>query len=94
MRIIIPGHDYEVNDTQGNPCNTLNFINKSSTETLEGTTNEEVLDVLIDRMNFLNNLLPCKENGIIIHHLQQARLMIDERSKDRERRGVKGKLIK
>lgn len=93
MRIITPGHDYEVNDTQGNPCNTLNFVNKQNGQNLDGTTSEEVIDVMIDRLNFLNNLFPCNENGIALHHLTMARKALDDRTADRIRRGVEGKQL-
>lgn len=49
----------------------------------DGTTNEEVLAVLIDRVNYLNGKFPCRENSIVITHLETALLWL-------EKRGVEG----
>lgn len=60
----------------------------------DGTTNEEVLAVLIDRMKYLNNLYMCKENSMAITKLEEALMWLEKRTKDREARGVKGKAEK
>lgn len=60
----------------------------------DGTTNEEVISVLIDRLQFLNDKFPCKENAMAITNLQQARMWLEERTKDRTSRGVEGKHVK
>ena len=56
-----------------------------------GTTNEEVLAVLIDRLNGLQNKFPCRENGIAIEHIESALLWLNKRTSDRKARGVEGK---
>lgn len=43
-----------------------------------GTSNQEVLRVLIDRVKFLDEQLPHKVNDEILYHLRQALLMIHE----------------
>lgn len=58
----------------------------------DGTTNEEVLEMLIDRTSYLNGLFPCKENACCITHLQEALMWLEKRTKDRVKRGVEGKL--
>lgn len=55
-----------------------------------GTTNEEVLAVLIDRMYFLNGKFPCKENSVAITHLETALLWLEKRTNDRKKRQVEG----
>lgn len=94
MKVLKPGHQYEVNNSKGEPFGVMPFIDKTDSENhVEGTTTEEVLDVLIDRINTLNNRFPCKENGICLNHLQEARKILDARTADRKRRGVEGKHV-
>lgn len=60
----------------------------------DGTTNEEVLEVLINRLNYLNNKFPCRENSIAITHIETALLWLNKRTQDRLKRGVEGKHTK
>lgn len=53
-----------------------------------GWQNEELLAVLIDRMIYLDKLVPCKENIIVITKLQEALFWLEQRTKDRQERGV------
>lgn len=57
----------------------------------DGTTNEEVLAVLIDRLNYLNGKFPCRENAIAITHIETALLWLNKRTADRVARNVEGK---
>ena len=101
MIVKVTGHTYELSnfenkDAQGQ---SLQFIHKEpiaegSTElktVSDGTTNEEVLEVLINRMNFLNGKFPCRENSIVITHLETALLWLEKRTNDRIKRNVEGK---
>ena len=101
MKNNVAGHQYELSnfenkDQQGQ---ILQFIHKepkeeSSTELItvtDGTTNEEVLEVLIDRMEFLNNKFPCKENELVINYLDLALFQLNERTRKRTERNVEGK---
>jgi hypothetical protein len=60
----------------------------------DGTTNEEVLAVLIDRIQFLNSKFPCRENAIALTHIETALLWLNKRTADRKARGVEGKAEK
>ena len=87
-------------------CQTLQFIEKMPVnqnpekvnfglETVNnGTTNEEVLAVLIDRLQFLNGKFPCRENSIALTKLDEALLWLNKRTADRKARGVEGKHVK
>lgn len=55
-----------------------------------GTTNEEVLAMLIHRMKQLNKVLPCTENNLIIQNLEGAMVWMTLREQDRDIRGVQG----
>ena len=104
MKNNIPGHQYELSnfenkDQQGQ---ILQFIHKEpkeegSTELItisDGTTNEEILEVLIDRMNFLQSKFPCRENDIVITKLEESLMWLNKRTQDRIKRNVEGKQLK
>ena len=104
MKNNVAGHQYELSnfenkDQQGQ---ILQFIHKEpkeegSTELVtvaDGTTNEEVLEVLIDRMNFLQSKFPCRENAIVITNLSYHLMWLNKRTQDRLKRNVEGKQLK
>lgn len=75
--------------------NELNFIHKEEKNgelvtVSNGTTNEEVLRVLIDRMTFLQAKAPCRENAIVITKLEESLMWLEKRTADRVSRGVEG----
>jgi hypothetical protein len=101
MRVIRDGHRYvlenfENKDEQGQ---VLQFIEKEpipngggKMQTIfDGTTNEDVLQVLIDRISYLQDKFPCKENACCITHLQEGLHWLEARTADRLRRSVEGK---
>lgn len=57
----------------------------------DGTTNEEVLEMLIDRMQSLQDEFPCRENAIVITKLEESLMWLNKRTKDRMARNVEGK---
>ena len=103
MKVNVEGHQYELSNFENkeNPGQILQFIHKEpkeegSTELLtisDGTTNEEVLEVLINRMNFLQSKFPCRENAIAITKLDEALLWLNKRTSDRVKRNVEGKQL-
>ena len=60
----------------------------------DGTTNEELLSVLIDRMSYLQGKFPCRENAIVITKLEESLMWLNKRTEDRKKRGVESKQIK
>ena len=101
MKNLVAGHQYELSnfENKNQRGQILQFIHKEPIEegstTLktisDGTTNEEVLEALINRMNFLNGKFPCRENSIVITHLETALLWLEKRTNDRIKRNVEGK---
>lgn len=89
-----PGHSYWLENLEGDGRQSLHFIKKEPREngTLrlenDGTTNERVIKVLIDRMSYLNAQVPCLENEQVIRCLQDAVTILDQRMSDRKERGV------
>ena len=110
MKTITPGHKYELEnfEQKDKPGQVIQFIEKQTSiksaadgymnATLvtvnDGTTNEEVLRVLIDRMNSMQAKFPCRENAIVTTHLETALLWLEKRTADRKARGVEGKHLK
>ena len=70
----------------------LRFYKMEKDFSVDGVTNEEVIDVLIHRISGLNTKQPCRENSLAITKLQEALMWLEERTKDRIARGVEGKL--
>lgn len=60
---------------------------------VNGTTNEAIIQILVDRIESLNKLAPCRENSLAITHLQEALHWLEHRTKDRVARGVEGKVV-
>lgn len=60
----------------------------------DGTTNEEVLRVLINRMQYLQNKFACRENALAITKLEEALMWLEKRTADRKIRNVEGKYVK
>jgi len=104
MKNLINGHTYELENFENKDAKgqVLQFIHKDTTEEVpgvlytisDGTTNEEVLEVLIDRMNYLQSKFGCRENAIVITHLETALMWLEKRTKDRIKRNVEGKNVK
>lgn len=101
MNVLRPGHRYELANFEdpSKPGQVLQFIEKERRAehvpelvTLsDGTTNEDVLAVLIDRLNHLQAKFPCRENAIVITKLEESLMWLNKRTADRQARGVEGK---
>ena len=100
MKIVKLGHEYQLESFDGGLPQTLLFIEKEaikdSTEMntiRDGTTNEEILKVLIDRLYFLEARMSCRENAIVITKLEESLMWLEKRTEGRVARGVEGKEI-
>ena len=100
MKVLQPGHCYYLDGFENEDnIQTLQFIHKRPVseespemETVsDGTTNEEILRVLIDRMQFLQGKFPCRENAIVITKLEESLMWLEKRTNDRIVRKVEGK---
>lgn len=103
MKVLRPGHQYELDNFEKKdaPGQIIQFIEKNPTvdqQSLytvnDGTTNEEVLRVLIDRMQSLQAKFPCRENAIVITKLEESLMWLEKRTADRKARGVEGMHLK
>ena len=100
MKVLTEGHVYHLAnfEDKNKDEQTIQFINKVPTEIRgelvtvhDGTTNEEVLRMLIDRMQYLQHKFPCRENAIVITKLEESLMWLEKRTSDRKARGVEGK---
>jgi hypothetical protein len=105
MKVLTEGHKYELRNFEQDLSELnqrIQFIHKEPAilgrpELLtvsDGTTNEEVLAVLIDRMNYLQGKFPCRENAIVITKLEESLMWLNKRTADRKARGVEGQHAK
>lgn len=102
MTILTPGHKYVLaNFENPNHGQTVQFIEKEplvlgspeSRTISDGTTNEEMIAVLIDRMRFLQGKFPCAQNEAAIFSLSEALRWLNDRTESRKRRGIEGKHV-
>ena len=104
MKVLTEGHKYELDMFEDTPNDlgnqTIQFIEKitkgeGQVQELvtinNGTTNEEVLSMLIDRMYYLQNKFPCRENAIVITKLEESLMWLEQRTKKRIKQNVEGK---
>lgn len=95
MKIIKEGHKYELDAFEGTNPQAVQFIQKVNKDgtlitEIDGTTNEEVLKMLINRLHFLNGWVYDSNNAEAILHLENALNCLHARTADRLRRGVEG----
>jgi hypothetical protein len=99
MKTVVPGYVYELASHKPNGvAQVLEFVHKSATaagdhtlqEVDDGTTTEEVIMVLMDRLTFLNAKLPSAHNSRAISNLRRALDELHARTTDRVKRGVEG----
>jgi hypothetical protein len=101
MKVLTTGHKYELDNFEANLYELnqrLQFIQKEpeaegSTAlktVVDGTTNEEVLAVLVDRLQYLQAKFPCRENAIVITKLEECLMWLNKRTEDRKARNVEG----
>lgn len=99
MKVITEGHKYQAyNFEDKNSFQVIQFIEKAPTNPGEtdlnlvndGTTNEELLAIIIDRLYYLQGKFPCKENAVAITNIEQGLMWLEKRTKDRTARNVEG----
>lgn len=85
---LIPGHEYVCVDADVG----VSFQNGAVPDVgRNGWQNEEMLEVMIARITFLNKMFSCRENAITITKLQEALMWQQKRTADRIKRQVEGK---
>jgi hypothetical protein len=101
MIVLSSGHKYELENFEDKQQRgqILQFIEKVPVQegsadmatVHDGTTTEEVLKVLIDRLKELNAKFSCIENDIAISTLETTLTVLEMRTANRKKRGVEGR---
>lgn len=87
----VTGHRYDV--VNGNQLGTICFQHGLQSEGHNGITNEQLIAILIHRLNNLNQPpYNCRENSLAITHLEEAGFWLAHRTAKRLARGVEGTL--
>jgi len=87
------GHRYLLRQLGTDAMHRIQFIKRSG-RTIKhdkewpGLQTQEVLRALIDRTQYLNDLLPCVESGDAIYHLRMALYMYEVRAYRRRNEGA------
>lgn len=81
-KIIDPGHKYELLTLDGDLTQLLTFVKRhdpehperfpGNTESHPGTTLQSVIRCLMERVTYLNNQIPCKNNVAIFTRLAEC----------------------
>lgn len=79
MKIIEPGHIYELSSLDGDLQQLLTFVNREITKH-PGTQTQDVLRCLIDRTMHCDSCLRWEGNDEIIHHLRMALVLHEARA--------------
>lgn len=103
MKVLVPGYRYELGnfENKGQAGQVLQFIHKEPKADgimeleiiMDGTTNEEVLAVVLDRIESLQAKFPCQENAKVIANLKDSLIQFAIRTANRKKRSVEGKQI-
>lgn len=102
MKVLVEGHRYEAENFENKQerGQMIQFIQKEGImgsfdlkTVSDGTTNEELLEILINRMNYLQDKFPCRENALVITKLEESLMWLNKRTQDRIKRNVEGKQL-
>jgi len=88
MKIVEPGHVYEVENVDGVGTQRIEFVQRRNsnahllpeTERKEGILTQELLRVAIHRTLYLNAEAPCVENIEIVEALRRALSLYESRA--------------
>jgi hypothetical protein len=100
MKILDPGHWYEVDvyDSGGfDPAQIVTFMKRAgdgypgNVGHYPGTNCQELIRVLIDRIKYLDNQIPCQHNKCVLIYLRASLVEFEIRAA--ERHGIKVNLL-
>lgn len=104
MKVITEGHRYELENFENKSATgqVIQFIEKTRINpdlpelrtVNDGTTNEEVLKMLINRMQSLSAKVPSRETSIAITKMEESLMWLEKRTAERKARGVEGTAAK
>ena len=83
MKTIVAGHEYELDNIRDDGCQKLNFRNINNGADAVGTSNQEVVRALIDRVKFLDNQVHWHGTELILQHLRMVIALHESRHLER-----------
>jgi hypothetical protein len=83
------GHSYDI--ISGGYSDRIDF--KRVGKDAPGITNEALLAILINRIEFLNSKHPCFQNSLALINLKASADLMEQRTLERIDRGVEGKEV-
>ncbi len=89
MKVIDPGHMYKLLTLDGGREQNLVFVKRKgpgfpgNKNKYPGTTCQSVLRALVDRVQYLDNQIPCRENKAILNNLKESIWLFEKRAADR-----------
>lgn len=80
VEVVIPGIEYKIATKDGREF-YITFLHKRSDGVIvDGTTNEDILSVIIDRIEKQNGKKSDRFNNKILFHLREAQRFLEDRS--------------
>ncbi len=95
MRVIDPGHTYELDNLDGPGKTILSFVKREgegfpgNVGHHEGTNMQEVIRALINRVKYLQDQIPSHANVTVLFHLRQCLWELELRAAQRHSRELK-----
>lgn len=99
MRVIDPGHEYQLDSLDGELEQRLIFVKREgakypgNTGHHPGTTLQEVLRAIIERSEYVNRQIPCAETTLAVGLLQSALYLLESRAARRHGRTLDQPLV-
>lgn len=93
MRVLEAGHTYALQSLDGGDWETLRFVKREgpgypgNKGHHPGTIIQEVCRALIDRLDYVNKQIPCKDNRDARMHLEIVIWLLEKRAAERHERG-------
>lgn len=84
MQIKERGHIYQLESIDGECNQTIMFVNRVEGKEHPGTLNQDVIRILIDRVQYLETEVHWDGNDKIIHHLRMALVLHEARVLERK----------
>jgi len=79
IKVVIQGTEYLIKTNSGKEF-FISFMHKKDNEIVDGLTNEDIVTILIHRMEQQSSVKSDMWSNKAIHFLREARRMIEERS--------------
>jgi hypothetical protein len=86
MRVLDPGHKYEVDGYDGGENQIITFMKREgpgypfNVGHYGGTNIQEILRILIDRTKYLDKQVPCDDNKRLLDNLRRSLLELERRA--------------